>query len=373
MKNNPIPPDQSRWGRFDELAERNRAILREILEDSSANPQRAALDQKIGDYYAACMDEPAIERKGTAPLRPMLDRISGMPDKAALAAEVARLQKSGVSVLFDFGSGPDFKNSREVIAQLDQGGLGLPDRDYYLKTDAKSVELRKQYQAHVERMFRLLGEGPAQAAAAARTVMEIETALAKASLDLVSRRDPDKVYHKIPREELDEMNPSFAWPKYLEGVGAPPFHSLNVAVPDFFRELQATLERTSLEEWKTYLTWHLLHSEAPLLPEAFVEENFAFYGKTLTGAKELRPRWKRCVDFADNQLGEALGRKYVERTFGAEGKERTLKMVEALEKALGEDIRRPALDDPGHQTAGAGEAAGHRQQDRLSRQMARLQ
>jgi len=352
LKNNPVPPDQSRWGRFDELAERNRAILHTILEDSAANPGRSALDQKIGDYYAACMDEPAIDRKGVAPLKPMLDRIAALPDKAALAAETARLHKAGIGALFDFSSGQDAKDSNQVIAQADQGGLGLPDRDYYLKTDAKSVELRNEYQEHVERMFRLLGEAPARAAASARAVMTVETALAKASLDRVSRREPDKVYHRMTRQELVAMDPSFAWPQYLEGIGAPPFHSLNVAVPEFFRGLQAEIERASLADWKTYLTWHVLHSEAPLLPRAFVEENFAFYGTTLTGAKELRPRWKRCVDFTDNQLGEALGRKYVERTFGAQGKERTLRMVEALEKALGEDIRAlPWMTEPTKQQA----------------------
>jgi predicted metalloendopeptidase len=225
-----------------------------------------------------------------------------------------------------------------MIAQADQGGLGLPDRDYYLNPDARSVTMRKEYVAHVARMFRLAGQTPAQAAASANSVMEIETALARVSLDRVARRNPDNVYHKMTRQELIAMDTSFAWPKYLQDIGTPQFHSLNVAVPAFFRGMQAAIERFQLAEWKTYLTWHVLHSHAPMLPEAFVNENFAFYGKTLTGAKELRPRWKRCVDFTDNQLGEALGRKYVERTFPPEAREHTLKMVDALEKSLGDDV-----------------------------------
>jgi len=202
------------------------------------------------------------------------------------------------------------------------------------------VELRQKYVAHVERIFELAGEKPEQAAADAATVMKLETALAKGSLDLVSRRDPEKVYHKMSKPELASLSPAFRWNLYFTGSGAPEFQSINVAWPDFFKAVEAEIQRASLPEWKTYLTWHLLHSEAPLMPAAFVEENFDFYGKTLTGAKELRPRWKRCVDFTDGQLGEALGRKFVERTFGAEGKERTLKMVDALEKALGQDLEK---------------------------------
>jgi putative endopeptidase len=343
MKANPIPSDQARWGRFDALAERNRNVLHDILEDASKPaPGRDAVTQKIGDYYAACMDEKAIDAKGLAPLQPELDRIRNLKDKADLAAAIARLHRGGIAALFEFGSGQDFKNSADVIAQADQGGLGLPDRDYYFKTDAKSEELRQKYVAHVQRMFELAGERPEQAKADAATVMRIETELAKNSLDLVSRRDPEKVYHKMTPQEMAALAPAFNWTVYFTDSGSPAFKSINVGWPDFFKALNAQIESASLADWKTYLTWHALHSQAPLLPAAFVGENFDFYGRTLTGAKEMRPRWKRCADFTDGQLGEALGRKFVERTFGAEGKARTLKMVDALEKALGQDLQ--ALD-----------------------------
>jgi putative endopeptidase len=340
MKKNPIPPDQAIWGRLSELAERNREILRQILEKAAVeNSKRDATEQKIGDFYASCMDEKGIDAKGFAPIEPELKRIAALADRKALVDEIVRLHQWGVNALFNFGSGQDFKDSSQVIAQADQGGLGLPDRDYYFKEDPKSVELRKQYVAHVGKMFELLGIPATEAAAKARTVMDVETGLAKGSLDVVSRRDPAKIYHKMSAQELAGLSPAFSWPRYFAEVGAPPIHSLNVAVPDFFKQMQTLIESRPLDDWKTYLTWHLVHSAAPLLPAPFVNANFEFYGRTLTGAKELRPRWKRCVTYTDGDLGEALGREFVERTFGAQGKERTLKMVQALEQALGNDIR----------------------------------
>ncbi len=339
LKNNPIPPDQASWGRFSALEERNREILREILEEAAKpGPKRDAVSQKIGDYYAACMDVKTIDAKGLAPLEPELARIRGLKDKSQLAEEIARLHRQGIPALFDFSSSQDEKDSQSVIAEADQGGLGLPDRDYYLKDDAKSIELRRQYSAHVERMFALAGMKPEQAKAGAATVLKIETALARGSLDNVSRRDPEKVYHKIGRRELQALSPAFRWSQYFTASGAPEFESLNVTWPDFFKAVSALIESAALEDWKTYLTWYALHSQARILPTPFAEENFNFYGKVLMGTAEMRPRWKRCVDFTDQELGEALGRKFVERTFGAEGKERTLKMVDALEKALGQDI-----------------------------------
>ena len=340
LKNNPIPPDQSRWGRFNELQERNREILRQILERySTDDPKRSAVEQKIGDFYSACMDESAINRKGIVPLKPFLDGITALSGKADLAGELARLHQISVNALFSFTSGPDDKDSRHNIAQADQGGLGLPDREYYLKTDPESVALRQKYQTHVTRMFELLGDKPAVAATRARVVMRIETAIAKNSLDLVARRDPERMYHKLTRQELISYDPDFSWPRYFEGIQAPPFESLNVAVPEFFRGMQTLIRTIGLDDWKTYLTWHLVHAEAPMLPVAFADENFQFYGRILRGAREQRPRWKRCVDYTDNELGEALGKKFVERTFGAEGKQRTLQMVNKIEKALGEDIQ----------------------------------
>ena len=339
LKNNPIPADQARWGRFDLLEERNREVLREILETASKpDAGRDPAARLIGDYYAACMDEKAVEAAGLKPLEGELGQIRGFEDKAQLAAVVARLQREGADAMFQFGSGQDFKDSNQVIAQVDQGGLGLPERDYYLKQDAQSEELRRKYVEHVARMFALAGETAAEAKAGAETVMKIETALAEGSLDIVSRRDPEKVYHKIATREMEALSPVFHWSEYLRASGAPEFASVNVAVPAYMQALNGAIERFSLADWKTYLTWHLLHAAAPLLAGAFVKENFDFYDKTLKGTTEIRPRWKRCVDFTDGELGEALGKEFVEKTFGAEGKARTLKMVDALEKALGQDL-----------------------------------
>ena len=340
MKNNPIPADQSRWGRFSVLEERNREILRSILEESAkANASRDAVTQKIGDFYGSCMDVKAVDAKGIAPLEPELARIRNLKDRSDLAAQIAHMHRNGVNVTFQFSSGQDFKDSTSIIAQADQGGLGLPDRDYYLKDDAHSVELRYKYVAHVTKVFELAGEKHEQAKADADVVMRLETELAKASLDRVSRRDPEKQYHKMSRADLAKLTPAFAWDKYFTAVGVPEFQAVNVVWPDFFKAMQVGLEKTSLEDWKAYLAWHALRAASPLLPSALTQENFNFYGNTLTGAKEMRPRWKRCVDYVDGDLGEALGRKFVEKTFGAEGKQRTLKMVDALEKALGADIQ----------------------------------
>jgi endothelin-converting enzyme/putative endopeptidase len=347
LKRNPIPPDQARWGRFDELMDRNRETLHEILEESAKpSATRDAATQKIGDYYAACMDEKAIDAHALSSLAPYLAQIRGLKDKAQLAALVAHLHRIGVDVMFQFSSGQDYKDATEVIAQADQGGIGLPDRDYYLKDDPKSVELRQKYVAHVERMLELSGEKPEEAKAGAEAVLRLETSLAKGSLDLVARRDPAKQYHRMKTKDFEDLSPSFAWSQYFPASGAPAFESLNAVWPDFFGALDAQIRNTSLADWKTYLTWRLLHAVARILPGAFVRENFDFYGKTLTGSTEMRPRWKRCVDFTDAELGEALGRKFVERTFGKQGKERTLAMVHSLEKALGEDIQQISWMSP---------------------------
>lgn len=338
--NNPIPADQSRWDRFDALAERNRMVLRNILEKAAVNdPNRDANSQKIGDFYASCIDEASINQRGLDPIQPLLRDLAGVNAKNALTGGISRLQRAGVNIFFSFDAGPDAKNSLQNIGQADQGGLGLPDRDYYLKDDAKSVELRKQYLAHVQKILELAGETPANAASDAQAVMKIETELAKGSLDLVSRRDPNQTYHKLTVQELAALAPSIDWPAYFKAMGAPPMESLNVAVPDFFRQLDSTIAHNTLDDLKTYMRWHTLHAQAGLLPSTFEDENFNFYGKILTGAKEQRSRWKRCVEYVDGDLGFALGQKYVDETFGAEGKQRTLKMVQEIEKALGDDIK----------------------------------
>jgi endothelin-converting enzyme/putative endopeptidase len=338
MKNNPIPPDQSSWGRFNALHERNQQILRDILETSSGKSTRSGVEQKIGDYYSACMDEKTIDARGIEPLKTVLDRIAALEDKKQLTGELVRLHSAGLGGMFSFTSGQDFKDASQVIAHVDQGGLGLPERDYYFKQDEKSKDLRKKYVAHVQRMLELTGENRESAALKAKTVMDIETALAKGHLDVTSRRDPSKIYHPMTVKALADLAPSIEWNAFLEGIGAS-VERLNVAVPDFFKQLESQIDAVGLDGWKTYLTWHAVHSAAPFLPAAFVNENFDFYGKALTGAQELRPRWKRCVQYTDSDLGEALGQKYVELTFGAQGKERALQMVRALERALEKDIR----------------------------------
>ena len=340
MKNNPIPADQASWGRFNELAERNRMVLKGILEKASVNdPKRSAIDQKIGDYYDACMDEKTIEAKGLAPLKLEFDRIKGLKTKAELPAYLATAHQKGSGAFFYFFSEPDAKNASMMIAGMDQGGLGLPDRDYYLKTDAKSVELRDKYVQHMTNVFQLMGDQPAAAAAKAKAVMALETELAKGSMDNVTRRDPQKTYHKMSVKELSTLSPSFDWSRYFAGTPAPKFDSLDVAIPDFVKGMDAVLTKTSLNDIKTYLTWNMVRLGTPFLPDKFVQENFNFFGKTLTGAKEIRPRWKRCVQSTDGDLGEALGQAFVAQTFGAEGKQRTLDMVHALEKALERDIK----------------------------------
>ena len=339
LKQNPVPSDQSSYGRDTELAERNRIILRDILEKASANdPKRSTVDQKIGDYYYSCMDEAAIEKRGLAALQPELDRIAAIKSKADLAPVIADLHLKNIDALFSYGSDQDFKNANDEIAEADQGGLGLPERDYYTRTGAKDEEIRKLYVEHVTKMFKLLGEPDAQAEADARTVMNIETALANASLTVLDRREPSNLYHKMPVKDLETIDPDFNWAVYMRVIGTPPVNSLNVAVPKFFKSLDDVLRQQNLANIKTYLRWQTVHAMAPMLPAAFVNENFNFYGKTLRGQKELQPRWKRCVRSTDQMLGEALGQAYVDRTFGVEGKTRTLRMVHDIENAMQRDL-----------------------------------
>ncbi len=339
LKQNPVPPDQAAWGRFNELHQNNQIILRNILDKQSANnAARSSTNQKIGDYYYSCMDEAGIEAKGMKPVQPTLDHIAALKNKSELPQLIGNLHSAGVNVLFAFGSEPDAKDSKMEIAGADQGGLGLPDRDYYLKDDAKSVETRKQYEQHITNMFKLAGDPAGKAAAEAKTVMQVETALAKASLDRTERRDPNKVYHKMTKEQLQELSPAFMWNEYLVAVKSPEFSSLDVSVPDFMKGMNQLIATSDLDTIKTYLRWQTLHAAAPILPKDFVEENFNFYDKTLRGAKELKPRWKRCVQFTDNDLGEALGQAYVAETFPPESKAAMLKMVHDLEAALKQDI-----------------------------------
>jgi putative endopeptidase len=338
MAKNPVPADRSSWGRFDELQEHNNETLKKILEAASASAAPAPGLKKIGDYYASCMDEPAINAKGPAPLEPLLKKIAALTSPNALAPLVAELHTIGVKPFFGFGAEADFKDASVEMAIADQGGMGLPDRDYYFRDDAKSVELRKQYVEHVGKMAALLGDAADRANAGAAQVMRIETALARAALDVVSRRDPNKIYHKLSVAELQALTPQFRWEQYFSGIGSPPIYALNVTEPDFFKALGQTIASTPLDDIKAYLRWHVAHASAAILSAPFVNENFRFYGTLLTGAKELRPRWKRCVQYTDNDLGEVLGEAFVKEAFGPQAKADTLKMVHELEAALEKDI-----------------------------------
>jgi len=338
MKNNPIPPDKSSWGRFYELRERNVYVLHDILEQVQTPAQRSPIQEKVGDYYAACMDEATIEKKGTEPLAPTMKAIAALNSKQQLIPQVSAMQRDGIRVLFSFGQMPDMHDSRQTIANLDQGGLTLPDRDYYLKDDAKSVETRQKYVEHVQKMFELAGDKPDVATAEAKTVLAIETALAKASMDRTVRRDPHTRDHMMTVTEVAASAPNFQLTEFFADSGAPKFTSLNVSNPDFFKAVNDQISSTSLDDWKVYLRWRTLDTYAPTLTKAFVDEDFQFNGAYLSGQKEIEVRWKRCVASTDRNLGMALGQLYVDKTFGPEGKERTLKMVQAIEAAMHQDI-----------------------------------
>ncbi len=333
-KMNPIPPDQTRWSVYGKLYEENLNYLRGILENAATAPNRDTVTQEIGDYYAACMNEAAIEKLGAKPLDPAMRAIANLQNKKDLAALVAELQSKGTDALFRAGSRQDQDDSNAVIMNVSQGGLGLPDRDYYLKDDAKSKETRERYVQHVEKMFELLGDSPATAAKNAATVMEIETRLAKASLSRVERRDPYKQKHKMTVPDLYKVAPDFDWNSYFTASAAPPFTTLNVSWPDFFKDLSAQINSTPLDDWKTYMRFHVANSHASELSSAFVNEDFAFYRQYLRGAKELQPRWKRCVRDVDSDLGEALGQAYVRATFSPELKASTLEMTRRIEDAM---------------------------------------
>jgi endothelin-converting enzyme/putative endopeptidase len=342
IKNNPIPPDQAVWNVYSKLQEDNERFLWGLLEEAAKdNPNRDTVQREIGDLFHACMDEAVVNKAGAAPLQPGLEKIDALKSVSDLPAYLGRehLSISGSGMMFGFGSDQDYENSNSVIAFAMAGGLGLPDRDYYTKTDAKSDETRRKYTEHVTRMFQLIGEAPEQAEGHARTVMEIETALARASLTRVERRDPYKLFHKMTPEQLQELTPSFRWNKYLETAAGPPTPVLNVTEPAFFKALDGQLKSRSLDDWKTYLRWHLAHSEAPYLSSQFVETNFEFYSKYLRGVKEIPPRWKRCERLVDRDLGEALGQVFVQKAFPPEMKQRTLAMTKEIEAAMQSEIQ----------------------------------
>ena len=338
IKNSEIPADQSSWVSFIELRERNLDIEHEILEKAAkGGASRDALEQKIGDFYGACMDEKAADGKGIGALKPELDRVAAVQDKNALIDEIAHVYLIGPRPLFSFTSQPDLHNADEVIAFIDQGGLTLPDRDYYIKDDADQVDKRQRLVDYATQLFTLAGETPQRAADSAQAVLQVETLLAADSMDRTKRRDPKNRDHKMTRDEAVALGPNFNLNRFFVAVGAPNFTQLNVTNPDFFKQVNGVLASESLDSLKTYVSWHVLNAAAPWLSQPFVEANFKLQ-QSLTGQKEIQARWKRCVSLTDRELGEALGQKYVEVTFGPESKARMLKMVDALEKSLAEDI-----------------------------------
>ena len=339
MKANPIPAEYPTWGTFTELRDKNLAGMRTILESASNSKAVAGSnDQKIGDFYASCMDTSAIEAAGLKPLVAELAEVEAIQDRKGLDSEIARLHRQADNVAFGFGSVPDFKNSSQMIATARQGGLGMPDRDYYLREDDHSKQLREGYVKHVAKMFELAGDAPEKAAAEAKTVMALETSLARASRTRVELRDPEKNYNKMTIAELRGLTPDWSWAGYMQAVGSPSVGEINIGQPDFFKELDRQLSATPVADWKVYLRWHVIHNAAPALSDAFVQENFEFYGRQLSGTKELQPRWKRCAQSVNQNLGVALGEVYVQKYFPPEAKARAKEMVNNLIAALRSDI-----------------------------------
>jgi putative endopeptidase len=341
MANNPVPPAYSRWGKFEIVAERNQDVLHEILENAAKNraAKPGSLEQKIGDFYSSCMDEAKLDAEGTKPIEPELQRINAITDLAGLEAQIARMHNFGLRGVFGFGAAQDFKNSTQVIAQASQGGLGMPDRDYYVKDDDKSKTIREAYINHVAKMLVLAGDPADKAADEAKTVFDLEKKLAEVSKTRIERRDPAANYHKMTVAEVSELTPHFDWTKYLAARNATNVKFVNVGQPDFFKAIDKMLADNALDSWKTYLRWHLINASASLLSSPFVQEDFDFNGRVLSGTKELLPRWKRCTQGTDNVLGEALGQLYVQKTFTPEAKAHAQTMVKNLIDALREDLQ----------------------------------
>ena len=340
LKKHPLPADQSYYGRFSELYDLNREHLRGILEQAETGASRTPNEQRIGDEYASCMDLKTLNAKGIAPLEPMLHRIAALHSAAQLPALVGQLQRMGVRVYFDMGSSPDYADSTREIAFYDAGGKGLPEKGFYTRTDAKSVEIRKQYVAHMARMLTLAGEPAAKANADAASILDFETRLADASLSATEERDPQAENHPSDVGKLSEQMSHFSMAAYLKAYGGPASGKINVTQPKFFAALNELIATTPLETQRAYLRWHLLHAfAATSLPESFEQENWHFYSHILGGAEQQQDRWKTCVSRVDRELGDALGQVYVQRYFPPKDKQRTLELTQAIEQAMGQDIQ----------------------------------
>jgi len=337
--NNPIPSSMDRWSRRWQAGETNKEKLRTILEASAAktNQPKGSITQLTGDFYAACMDTATIDKLGVKPLQPWLDQVNGISDRDGVQTMIARMHQVGVAVPFPLGAIPDLHDPTQVVADIGAGGLGLPDRDYYLKPEERFQKARAQYLVHVANIFRLAGYKTADAEKAASTVMEFETALAKASLDNVAQRDPQNSDHKMTLQELEATAPNFGWAPFFATLKVPT-DPLNVEQPAFLKEVNRQLTETSLPAWKTYLTWQLLHSAAPYLSTGFVDEDFNFYQRQLAGLSEIKPRWKQCSTAADQLLGEAVGQEYVARYFPPEAKAKAREMVVNIVAAMDQTV-----------------------------------
>jgi putative endopeptidase len=336
----PIPPDRSSYGSDRLVEDFTEAALRTLLDQFAVkSAQTTPNEQKIGDFYASCTDESAIDTLGLKPLQPELDRISALTGKSGLTALLAHYQMININAFFGYGEQQDFKDAEKQIAVVDQGGLGLPERDYYFRAGDQAEKTRREYVAHVANVLHLIGEPTDQATADAARIMALETALAKVSMDRTSRRDPNNVYHPMTEARLAELTPAIDWPGLFSDTGAPAISDLNVANPDFFKGLQAVLDSTDLDTIKTYLRWQLINSvPAYALPQALDDEYFDFYRHKLQGQLQQQPRWKRCVGATDDALGEALGQTYVAANFPASSKAYTVQMVHEIEAAMGKEI-----------------------------------
>lgn len=336
VKNTEVPASQARWGTFNILGDRNRDILHDILDKAVAekNAKKGSDVQLIGDYYSACMDENAIEANGIKPIEPVLDQIGKLKTANDVAREIAELHNQGFPALFRFGGGRDAKDSNSVIVSSGQGGLSLPNKDYYTKDDAKMVETRAKFVEYMTKVFDMSGDTPAEAKANADTVMAIEMRLAKASKAPVEMRDPDKNYNKIKLSDAQAIIPNLSLKDYLKRRGIPVPDTLNFGQPDFFREVNAMLKDVPVDQWKTYFRWMVLDSSASYLPKALADASFDFHGKYLSGTKEQEPRWKRCVSATDRTLGEALGAEYVKTEFTPEAKARMNQLIDNLFVAM---------------------------------------
>jgi len=336
----PIPADRSNFGTGALVGEHTRFELHSLLQKVEADsPSRTASEQKVGDYYASCMNTDAIEAEGLKPLQPELDRIAALKDKSGLTPLLAHFQLINVGAFFNYGEQQDFKDARKQIAAVDQGGLGLPERDYYLRTGDAAEKTRQQYVQHVAAMLKLLGESDSASTSDAQKIMQLETALAKVSMDITSQRDPKNVYHLMSVADLTALAPDIAWPSFFTDTGAPPVSELNVTNPDFFKGLHALLQSTDLDTIKTYLRWQLINGvPSVVLPKALDEEDFKFFGQQLRGQPQQQARWKRCSTATDGALGEALGQIYVKAFFSPESKARTLQMVKDIEDAMDREI-----------------------------------